>query len=92
MIAASEPEAPVGDWALYCAGQVWMEVGQQEKAVAEWQRLMRETNDETLKALLAFSLAQATEQKEHWEQLVLEYPDSLFGDLGRKQIAGRERS
>ncbi len=78
----------LSDWAYYRLGSLLIRTGRHEEGMDQWSLLLERTSSETLKRKIRLEILKIrqSDQAELFEEIVMEDPNSLIGDLARDEM------
>ncbi len=95
-LAVSQYETDTEDWARYQVGELKARMGDWEGAVDEWKRLLLEVEHPVYHGLIQYQFTRLpseasglVESASHRQELMAEFPDTLFSDLTRIETEER---
>ncbi|MCB9769959.1 MAG: hypothetical protein H6752_17305, partial [Candidatus Omnitrophica bacterium] len=87
-LAAQLPAGDLSDWVYYRLGKIMIQTGRTQEGFDQWALLLDRTTSQTLKRKVRLEMLQiqGTDQADPFEEIVMEDPNSLIGDLARDEM------
>ncbi|MCA9413940.1 MAG: hypothetical protein KC944_22190, partial [Candidatus Omnitrophica bacterium] len=87
-LAGQLPAGDLSDWVYYRLGKIMIQTGRTQEGFDQWALLLERTTSQTLKRKVRLEMLQiqGTDQADPFEEIVMEDPNSLIGDLARDEM------
>jgi len=87
-LAGTLSAGDLSDWVYYRLGKIMIHTGRPQEGMDQWSLLLNRTSSQTLKRRIRLEMLkiQNSDSAEPFEEIVMEDPDSLIGDLARDEM------
>ena len=94
-LAAEMVYPPLADWIYYRIGKILIKSGKKSEGLRQWQVLLEKSDNQTLTKRIQYEIAglpqPATGSPEDpFLDIVMDSPDTLIGDMARREAENRE--